>query len=124
MSFGATLEDLSNIDFAYAPPFNGPIDNIATAANVLMNKIEGRLRSINPKDFKELRKSGEYTLVDVRTRENIKVTVSLAVLISSIYLWARCAVKPRMCWLIKTLNLFVPVRSICVVMKLKLCCGP
>jgi len=32
-----------------------------------MNKIEGRLRSINPKDFKELRKSGEYTLVDVRT---------------------------------------------------------
>ena len=44
MSFGATLEDLSNIDFAYAPPFNGPIDNIATAANVLMNKIEGRLR--------------------------------------------------------------------------------
>ena len=44
-----------------------PIDNIATAANVLMNKIEGRLRSINPKDFKELRKSGEYTLVDVRT---------------------------------------------------------
>ena len=67
MSFGATLEDLSNIDFAYAPPFNGPIDNIATAANVLMNKIEGRLRSINPKDFKELRKSGEYTLVDVRT---------------------------------------------------------
>lgn len=124
MSFGATLEDLSNIDFAYAPPFNGPIDNIATAANVLMNKIEGRLRSINPKDFKELRKSGEYTLVDVRTPGEYKVTVSLAVLISSIYLWARCAVKPRMCWLIKTLNLFVPVRSICVVMKLKLCCGP
>lgn len=72
ISFGATLEDLSNIDFAYAPPFNGPIDNIATAANVLMNKIAGRLRSINPKDFKELRKNSEYILVDVRTPEEFE----------------------------------------------------
>ncbi len=72
LTFGATLEDLSNIDFAYAPPFNGPIDNIATAANVLMNKIEGRLRSINPKDFKELRKNDEYTLVDVRSPGEFK----------------------------------------------------
>ena len=67
LSLGATLETLSNLDFAYAPPFNGPIDNIATAANVLMNKIAGRLRSINPKDFKELRHNKEYTLVDVRS---------------------------------------------------------
>ena len=37
LSFGATLEDLSNLDIAYAPPFNGPIDNLATAANVLHN---------------------------------------------------------------------------------------
>lgn len=72
LSFGATLEDLSNIDFAYAPPFNGPIDNIATAANVLMNKICGRLRSINPKDFKELRQNCEYTLVDVRSPGEFK----------------------------------------------------
>lgn len=74
LSFGATLEALSNMDFAYAPPFNGPIDNIATAANVLLNKIEGRLRGINPKDFKELRKSGEYTLVDVRSPEEFKAS--------------------------------------------------
>ena len=49
ISMGAALEDLSEFDIGYAPPFNGPIDNIATAANVLLNKIEGRLRSINPK---------------------------------------------------------------------------
>lgn len=67
MSFGATLEDLSNIDFAYAPPFNGPIDNISTAANVLENKMAGRLRGINPKDFEKIKKDKNITLVDVRT---------------------------------------------------------
>ena len=72
ISMGATLEDLSEFDIGYAPPFNGPIDNIATAANVLLNKIEGRLRSINPKDFKELRKDKAYTLVDVRTPGEFK----------------------------------------------------
>ena len=72
ISMGATLEDLSEFDIGYAPPFNGPIDNIATAANVLLNKIEGRLRSINPKEFKELRKDASYTLVDVRTPGEFK----------------------------------------------------
>lgn len=72
ISMGATLEDLSEFDIGYAPPFNGPIDNIATAANVLLNKIEGRLRSINPKKFKDLRGDKDYTLVDVRTPGEFK----------------------------------------------------
>ncbi len=72
ISMGAVLEDLSEFDIGYAPPFNGPIDNIATAANVLLNKIEGRLRSINPKEFKNLRGDKDYTLVDVRTPGEFK----------------------------------------------------
>ena len=48
ISMGATLEDLSEFDIGYASPFNGPIDNIATASNVLPTNIEGRLRTINP----------------------------------------------------------------------------
>ena len=67
MTFGAKVEDLSNIDYGYAPPFNGPIDNVSTAANVLMNKLAGRLRSINPKDFQKIKGDPSYTLVDVRT---------------------------------------------------------
>lgn len=67
ISMGATLEDLSNFDIAYAPPFNGPIDNIATAANVLHNKMCGQMRSINPKDFEAMREKGDYLFVDVRT---------------------------------------------------------
>ena len=69
ISLGATLDDLSNFDIAYAPPFNGPIDNIATAANVLENKLEERFRGINPKDFEAMKEKDDYLFVDVRTRE-------------------------------------------------------
>ena len=67
ISLGATLEDLSGLDLAYAPPFNTPIENIATAANVLQNKLNGQLRSINPVDFEKQRKQDDYLFVDVRT---------------------------------------------------------
>lgn len=67
ISMGATLEDLSNFDIAYAPPFNGPIDNIATAANVLHNKMEGQMNGINPKDFEAHKADEDYLFVDVRT---------------------------------------------------------
>lgn len=67
ISLGATLEDLSGLDLAYAPPFNTPIENIATAANVLQNKIDGQLRSINPVDFEKNRTQENYLFVDVRT---------------------------------------------------------
>lgn len=67
ISLGATLDDLSGLDLAYAPPFNTPIENIATAANVLQNKIDGQLRSINPVDFEKDRTQEDYLFVDVRT---------------------------------------------------------
>lgn len=67
ISLGATLEDLSGLDLAYAPPFNTPIENIATAANVLQNKLDGQLRSINPVDFEKQREQDDYLFVDVRT---------------------------------------------------------
>lgn len=66
ISLGATLDDLSGLDLAYAPPFNTPIENIATAANVLKNKLDGQLRSINPVDFEKKRTQEDYLFVDVR----------------------------------------------------------
>lgn len=67
ISMGATLEDLSNLDIAYAPPFNGPVDNIATAANVLENKLSGQMRGVNPGEFEAMKGSGDCLLLDVRT---------------------------------------------------------
>ena len=72
ISFGAGVNDLSNLDYGYAPPFNGPIDNVSTAANVLQNKLTGRMRSINPKDFQKVKADPAYTLVDVRTPEEFE----------------------------------------------------
>lgn len=71
ISLGATLEDLSGLDLAYAPPFNTPIENIATAANVLQNKLDGQLRSINPVDFENERTQENYLFVDVRTPSEV-----------------------------------------------------
>lgn len=71
ISLGATLEDLSGLDLAYAPPFNTPIENIATAANVLQNKLDGQLRSINPVDFEKNRTQENYLFVDVRTPSEV-----------------------------------------------------
>lgn len=67
LSMGATLEDLSNLDMGYAPPFNGPIDNISTAANVMLNALEGQFHGINPLDFENHKTDEDYLFVDVRT---------------------------------------------------------
>ena len=71
ISLGATLENLSGLDLAYAPPFNTPIENIATAANVLQNKLDGQLRSINPVEFEKNRTQEDYLFVDVRTPSEV-----------------------------------------------------
>ncbi len=71
ISMGATLEDISNLDMAYAPPFNGPIDNLATAANILHNKMTGQMRGINPRDFEANKKTDDYLFVDVRTPREV-----------------------------------------------------
>ncbi|MBP1765296.1 MAG: npr, partial [Firmicutes bacterium] len=39
LTLGGTIDDLSDMDLAYAPPFSNPIDTIAVAANLLMNTL-------------------------------------------------------------------------------------
>lgn len=67
LSMGATLEDVAQFDISYAPPFNGPIDNLSTAANVLRNKMAGQMKQISAAEFAALRSDGKYLFVDVRT---------------------------------------------------------
>ena len=42
LTMGATIDDLFDCDLAYAPPYSSPIDNVAIAANVAMNKLQDR----------------------------------------------------------------------------------
>lgn len=68
LTFGATAEQLSSIDLAYAPPFSPALDNIITAAHVMMNKLSGLARGVSPLYVKEkLDNNDDFILLDVRS---------------------------------------------------------
>lgn len=77
ITLGGTINDLFDIDLAYAPPFSGPIDNVAVAANAVMNKISGTLKGISPLVAKEKRQEDNVVFLDVRSPEECK-QISLA----------------------------------------------
>lgn len=72
LAFDGTIDDLFDIDLAYAPPFNNPIDNAAVAANTLMNKIAGKFKGISSLEAKEKLASAKTVFLDVRSPEECK----------------------------------------------------
>jgi rhodanese-related sulfurtransferase len=67
MTFGATVDDLANLDLAYAPPFSPAMDNIITAANILRNKLDGLARGYSPRELKEkLDNNEDFIILDAR----------------------------------------------------------
>jgi rhodanese-related sulfurtransferase len=48
---GATIEDFSNLELAYAPPFSTAVDALNATANVADNIASGRLRTVSIEDF-------------------------------------------------------------------------
>jgi rhodanese-related sulfurtransferase len=70
LTAGMTVDQLANADLVYAPPFSPAVDNLITAANILRNKIEGRMDGITPAEVLAMRERGEpFTLLDVRSPE-------------------------------------------------------
>ncbi len=66
--FDATLDQIGYIDLGYAPPFSTPIDPIATAAHVLLNKMNGIAHGILPLEARRRMDSDkDLVLLDVRT---------------------------------------------------------
>lgn len=59
-----TLTQLSDLDFAYAPPFSTAIHPFAHTLNVLKNKISGRFETFTPAEY-VAGKAEDYRLVDV-----------------------------------------------------------
>ena len=65
---GMTVDQVSKLDLCYAPPYSAAMDNLITAANVLGNKMEGRMDGISPMDLKQRLDAGDDIVVlDVRT---------------------------------------------------------
>lgn len=55
LQFGKpTVDDLSNAETAYAPPFSGALDTLNVVANVADNMLAGRLVPMTPREFAAL----------------------------------------------------------------------
>ncbi len=68
MSMGGTVDDLANLDLAYSPPYNGAMDVLHNAANVIRNKLSGLAKGISPAEVNEWIRAGEdFVLLDVRS---------------------------------------------------------
>ncbi len=63
ITFNATINDLQNLDLAYAPPFSTAIHPVGHAANVLLNKIDGDVKTLRCEEF--LNNQESYKLADV-----------------------------------------------------------
>lgn len=63
ITFNATVNDLQNLDLAYAPPFSTAIHPVGHAANVLLNKIDGDVKTLRYEEFLENQEN--YKLADV-----------------------------------------------------------
>ena len=72
LTLGGTIDDLFDIDLSYAPPYNSPIDNVAVAANAVMNKLAGKFKGISPVVAKEKLEVGKTVFLDVRTPDECK----------------------------------------------------
>ena len=73
ITMGMTVETLANLDLAYAPPYNSSLDILHHLANLVLNKMAGRIQGLKPKEVKEkLDKNGDFTLLDVRSRGEFK----------------------------------------------------
>jgi len=67
--------ELASVDLAYAPPYSPVLSPIIVAANVLMNKLEGRVKGIRASEVKEKLQSAKasFQVLDVREEEEVKI---------------------------------------------------
>jgi NADPH-dependent 2,4-dienoyl-CoA reductase/sulfur reductase-like enzyme/rhodanese-related sulfurtransferase len=67
-----TIEDLSNLEMAYSPPFGTALDIVNTVANTAENIVEGYNESIGLKEFQHLflEAQDEVICLDVRGTAN------------------------------------------------------
>jgi rhodanese-related sulfurtransferase len=72
LTLGGTIDDIFDIDLSYAPPYSSPIDNIAVAANAVMNKLAGRLKGISSLAAREKMQAGKALFLDVRSPDECK----------------------------------------------------
>lgn len=75
MTAGLTVDEVANLDLAYAPPYSEALDVIIHTANTLANKLDGLLRGTTSLELQSRIDAGErITLVDVRSPQEHEET--------------------------------------------------
>lgn len=93
---GLTVEDLENLELAYAPPFSAAKDVVNLTGFVAANVRRGDLKQVFVEDVEKLMSGGEYCLLDVRTPGEVaQGTIPGAVNIPVDSLRERIAEVPR-----------------------------
>jgi NADPH-dependent 2,4-dienoyl-CoA reductase/sulfur reductase-like enzyme/rhodanese-related sulfurtransferase len=70
MTARMTVDDIANLDLAYAPPYSEAMDVLIHGANILRNKLDGLLKGVTTTQLQTSREAGEEVMVlDVRTRD-------------------------------------------------------
>jgi NADPH-dependent 2,4-dienoyl-CoA reductase/sulfur reductase-like enzyme/rhodanese-related sulfurtransferase len=78
ITLGATVQDFTQFNLGYSPPYSVAIDLLVNAAQVMQNKLTGVAQTVSPLQVQELTDQGEdFMLLDVRTpaefqRERLK----------------------------------------------------
>jgi NADPH-dependent 2,4-dienoyl-CoA reductase/sulfur reductase-like enzyme/rhodanese-related sulfurtransferase len=69
-----TCDQLATADLAYSPPFSPALSPVIVAANVLLNKLEGRVGWLSAAKVKEKMESGKdgFAVLDVRDAKEVK----------------------------------------------------
>ncbi len=64
--FGATIDQLADLDLAYAPPYAQAVDCLLHAANAARNKRDGVMKGISPAEARALLQADKAAVIDVR----------------------------------------------------------
>lgn len=69
LKYKPVLDDISNLEFAYSPPFSAALDIINALANIAENVIEKRLHPLTSEEFSKIwaeKDNGDYYFIDCR----------------------------------------------------------
>lgn len=70
---GGTVEDLAQVDMAYAPPYTNALDSLIVAAHIIENKRDRLAAGCSPGELKARLDRGEpVVLLDVRTPKELE----------------------------------------------------
>lgn len=70
LTMKATLQDLENMDFAYAPPFSTAIHPFVHTVNVLRNKLSGSFETFTPQEY-ENGEAEAYRMIDAALQPSL-----------------------------------------------------